>query len=137
VLGKTISPRTVGRILDEDSIKPWRYEHWIFPRAPDFADKAARILDLYEGFWQGQRLGLRDYVISADEKTSIQARLRCHRTLPPDEGRCRRVEHEYGRGGALQYLAAWDVVRGCVMGRCEAKTGIEPFGQLVDQVMGG
>jgi len=134
-LGKSISPRSVGRILDADAIKPWRYEYWIFPRDPHFAEKAGRILDLYEGFWQGQRLGLRDYIISADEKTSIQARLRCHTTLQPGADRPRRVEHEYERGGALQYLAAWDVVRGRVMGRCEAKTGIEPFGRLVDQVM--
>ena len=46
-----------------------------------------------------------------------------------------RVEHEYERGGALQYLAAWDVRRGLVMGRCEPATGIEPFGRLVAQVM--
>ena len=46
-----------------------------------------------------------------------------------------RVEHEYERGGALQYLAAWDVRRGRVLGRCEAKTGIESFGRLVEQVM--
>jgi hypothetical protein len=135
-LGVPISRWTVGRILDEDSIKPWQYEHWIFPRATDFFAKAAVVLDLYEGRWQGERLGPSDYVISSDEKTSIQARVRCHATLPPGPGRCRRVEHEYERGGALQYLAAWDVRRGMVIGRCEEKTGIEPFGRLVAQVMG-
>ena len=36
-----------------------------------------------------------------------------------------RVEHEYDRGGALAYLAAWDVHRGRVFGRCEKTTGIE------------
>jgi DDE superfamily endonuclease len=45
------------------------------------------------------------------------------------------VEFEYDRGGALQYLAAWDVRRGYVSGRCEPHTGIEPFGRLVAQVM--
>ena len=134
-LGKPVSRRTVGRILDEDAIKPWRFEHWIFPRAADFFDRASVVLDLYQGRWRGERLGLRDHVISADEKTSIQARKRCRATLPPGPGRCRRVEHEYERGGALQYLAAWDVQVGRVMGRCEAKTGIEPFGRLVEQVM--
>src|SRR5262245_5658167 len=49
LLGEPISRRTVGRILDEDSIKPWRYEHWIFPRAEDFYDRASVVLDLYEG----------------------------------------------------------------------------------------
>ena len=40
-MGKSVSRWTVGRILDEDSIKPWQYEHWIFPRAPDFFDRAS------------------------------------------------------------------------------------------------
>jgi len=134
-LGKAISPSTVWRILAADAIKPWRYKYWIFPRDPHFAEKAGRVLDLYAGSWQGHALGPKDYIISADEKTSIQARLRCHPSLPPAPGRVSRVEHEYERGGALQYLAAWDVRRGLVMGRCEPATGIEPFGRLVTQVM--
>lgn len=134
-LGKPISRSTVWRILDGDAIKPWRYEHWIFPRDPRFAEKAGLILDLYAGLWEGKALGPKDHIISADEKTSIQARVRCHPGLAPAPGRARRVEHEYGRGGALQYLAAWDVRRGYVMGRCEPKTGIKPFGRLVAQVM--
>jgi hypothetical protein len=135
-LGKPVSRTTVRRILDEDAIKPWQYEHWIFPRAPDFFRKAAVVLDLYEGRFDDERLDPFDCIISADEKTSIQARQRCHDTLPPGPGRCRRVEHEYERGGALQCLAAWDVRAGRVMGRCEEKTGIDPFGRLVAQVMG-
>jgi DDE superfamily endonuclease len=135
-LDKPISRSTVWRILDEDAIKPWQYEHWIFPRAADFFAKAAVVLDLYEGCWQGERLDPFDRIISADEKTSIQARIRCQATLGPGLQRRRRVEAEYERGGALQYLAGWDVQEGLVTGRCEAKTGIEPFGRLVHQVMG-
>jgi hypothetical protein len=134
-LNKPISRSTVWRILDEDAIKPWQYEHWIFPRASNFFAKAAVVLDLYEGYWQGERVDPFDRIISSDEKTSIQARIRCHTTLGPAAGRRRRVEAEYGRGGALQYLAAWDVQEGLVMGLCEAKTGIEPFGRLVRHVM--
>jgi hypothetical protein len=134
-LDKPISRTTVWEILDEDAIKPWQYEHWIYPRAANFFEKAAVVLDLYEGYWQGERIDPFDAILSSDEKTSIQARIRCHATLPPGPGRCRRVEFEYERGGALQYLAAWDVQLGRVMGRCEAKTGIEPFGRLVEQVM--
>jgi len=37
----------VRRWLHADAIKPWRYRSWIFPRDPDFATKAARVLDLY------------------------------------------------------------------------------------------
>jgi hypothetical protein len=134
-LNKPISRSTVWRILDEDAIKPWQYEHWIFPRAANFFEKAAVVLDLYEGYWQGERVDPFDRIISSDEKTSIQARVRCHTSLGPASGRRRRVEAEYGRGGALQYLAAWDVQEGRVMGLCEPKTGIEPFGRLVRQVM--
>ena len=134
-LGKPISRSTVWRILDKDALKPWRYKYWIFPRDPHFAEKAGLILDLYAGKWQGQCLGPKDAILSADEKTSIQTRLRCHPSLPPAPGRLAYIEHEYERGGALQYLAAWDMRRGYVMGRCEPTTGIEPFGRLVKQVL--
>jgi hypothetical protein len=73
--------------------------------------------------------------VCADEKTSIQARARIHDGSPPAPGRARRVEHEYERRGALAYLAAWDVHRAQVFGRCESSTGIAPFGRLVDEVM--
>lgn len=131
----SIGETTIWRWLSEDAIKPWNHRSWVFPRDPDFEAKAARILDLYEGVWKGQALGDNDWVICADEKTSIQARGRRHATLPPAPGRAMRVEHEYERNGALAYLAAWDVQRARVFGRCEASTGIEPFGRLVQQVM--
>jgi hypothetical protein len=134
-LHKPISRSTVWRILDSDAIKPWQYKYWIFPRDPRFVEKAAPILDLYAGFWQGQPLGPKDYVLSADEKTSIQARARIHPPVACAPGRPTRVEPEYKRGGAWQYLAAWDVRRGYIMGRCEAKTGIASFGRLVEQVL--
>jgi DDE superfamily endonuclease len=134
-LDKRISRSTVWRVLHEGAIKPWQYDHWIFPRDPAFAKKAAPILDLYAGLWEGQALGPKDFVLSSDEKTSIQARRRCHAETPPRRSRRRRIEPEYQRMGALQYLAAWDVRRGMVIGRCEAKTGIEPFGRLVDQIL--
>ena len=130
-----ISGRTIWRWLDEDAIRPWQHRSWIFPRDPDFQIKAERVLDLYQGQWDAKPLGLGDYVISADEKTSIQARIRLHPTLPPLPKEAMRVEFEYERGGALAYLAAWDVRRAKVFGRCESTTGIEPFGRLVHQVM--
>jgi transposase len=130
-----VSTATVRRWLDEDAIKPWQHRSWVFPRDPDFAAKAARVLDLYEGSFEGAELGVGEYVISADEKTSIQARCRCHATLPPGKARVMRVEHEYERGGALAYLAAWDVHHARLFGRCESSTGIDPFGRLVAQVM--
>ena len=130
-----ISEATLWRWLSQDALRPWRHRSWIFPRDPAFAAKAGRLLDLYAGQWEGVALGPREYVLSADEKTSIQARLRIHPSLPPAAGRPMYVEHEYARGGAWAYLAAWDVHRAKVFGRCEPTTGIAPFERLVAQVM--
>jgi hypothetical protein len=132
---RTVSAASVRRWLTEDALKPWQHRSWISVRAPDFAVKAARVLDLYAGLCDGRPLGPGDLVVCADEKTSIQARCRCHPTLVPGQARAMRVEHDYRRGGALAYLAAWDVHRGQVIGRCEDSTGIEPFARLVAQVM--
>jgi DDE superfamily endonuclease len=130
-----ISGATLWRWLSQDALRPWRYRTWIFPRDPEFARKAGPILDLYARRWHGVPLGPREYVVSADEKTSIQARRRRHRALPVAPGRPMRVEHEYARAGAWAYLAAWDVHRAKVFGRCDLKTGRAPFDRLVAQVM--
>src|SRR6478752_2897505 len=132
---KSISPTTVRRWLTQDAIKPWQYQSWIFITDPDFQVKAQRVLDLYAREWDGKPLGPNEYVISADEKTSIQARCRCHPTLPPGKARMMRVNHDYHRRGAVAYLAAYDVHRARVFGRCEDTTGIDPFTRLVTQVM--
>ena len=131
----TISASTVRRWLAGDVLKPWQHRTWIYPRDPDFAAKAARALDLYAGRYDGDPLTDNDFVLCADEKTSIQARCRCHPTLRPGKARMMRVEHEYQRKGALAYLAAYDVHHARVIGRMEPTTGIEPFGRLVEQVM--
>lgn len=47
-----------------------------------------------------------EYAVSSDEKTSIQARCRCHPALAPGQARATRVNHEYGCGSASAYLAA-------------------------------
>ncbi|SFH19280.1 intein C-terminal splicing region [Streptomyces mirabilis] len=131
----SVSASTVRRWLREDVLKPWQCRSWIFIRDPSFRAKAQRVLDLYARTFEGVPLGEDEYVISSDEKTSVQARCRCHPTLAPGRARAMRVNHEYGRGGALAYLAAYDVHQAKVFGRCEPKTGIVPFMDLVEQVM--
>ena len=127
----TISDSTVWRWLHADAIRPWQ-RCWIFPRDPQLAVKAARVLNLYQRRWQSKLLRVDEFVLSTDEKTSVQARARIH---PPQPGLDMRVEHEYKRCGAWAYLAALDVHRAKVFGRCEHKTGIAPFERLVDHVM--
>ena len=130
-----ISDTTIWRWLSRDAIRPWTHRNWIFPRDPNFAVKAGVVLDLYARHFEGKRLRPDEYVLSADEKTSIQARDRIHPTVPANQDHPMLVEHEYKRRGALAYIAALDVHRAKVFGRCEQTTGIEPFGRLVEQVM--
>lgn len=131
----SISASTVRRWLCQDALKPWQYRSWIFIRDPDFRVKAQRVLDLYARTFDGVALSADEYVISSDEKTSVQARCRCHPPMAPGQARAMRVNHEYGRGGALAYLAAYDVHQAEAFGRCEATTCIVPFMNLVEQVM--
>ena len=84
---------------------------------------------------KGTPLGPDDYVISADEKSQLQALRRRHRGRAAGPGRTRRVEFEYRRGGTLAYFAAYDVHHAQVLGQTAPKTGIEPFTDLVADVM--
>jgi hypothetical protein len=131
----SVSGSTLWRWLHQDAIRPWYHRSWIFPKDPDFAEKAGRLLDLYNRQWEDKPLKADEFVISADEKTSIQARRRLHPTEPCKPGRAARVENRYKRGGAWVYLSALDVHNARVFGRCEAENGIAPFDRLVEQVM--
>ena len=78
VLGIDAGPSrsSIWRWLLQDALRPWRHEGWIFPRDPNFLELAGPVLDLYACRWQGKPLWHDEYVLSADEKTSIQARRR-------------------------------------------------------------
>jgi DDE superfamily endonuclease len=129
------SASTIWRWLHDDALKPWQQRSWIFVRDPRFAEKAGRVLDLYQRRFQGRRLRPDEYVICADEKTQLQALGRRHATLPPAPGRAARLEFDYRRNGTLASLAGWDVHHANLFDRVEQKTGIEPFGRLVEHVM--
>lgn len=132
----SVSASTVRRWLAADALKPWQHRSWIFPRDPDFAIKATRVLDLYARTFDNEPLGDDDYVLSADEKPGVQARSRVHPSRPPrPQRRPMRVESEYRRHGTLAYLAAYDVHRAQVIGHCAPSTGIESFSALVDKIM--
>jgi transposase len=134
-LVEAISSSTVRRWLHGDAIKPWRYRSWIFPRDPDFAAEAARVLDLYARVFDGVALGDDDYVISADEKSQLQALRRCHPRRPTGPGHLRRSSSSTSVAGTLAYMGAYDVHRARLVGSVADKTGILPFMELVHKVM--
>jgi hypothetical protein len=129
-----LSYGSFARILAQNALKPWRYRYWLFPRDPEFVTRACVVLDLYAGFWQGQRLKPDEYVLSADEKT-IQVLKRCHPGLPAIPGYEQRVEFEYERLGTVAYHAAWDVFQGHIFGRVAPNTCIATFNDLIHVVM--
>ena len=135
LVSSPVSASSVLRILAEHPVKPWQYQSWIYPRDPDFEAKAKVIVDLYQGFYDGEPLGAGDRILSFDAKPQINARRRLHPTLPAAPGRPVRYEHEYRRKGSLALLAALDVRTGQVFASTPLTTGIKPFMDLAGQVM--
>ena len=127
-----ISGVTIWRWLHEDALRPWSRRSWIFPRDPEFATKAGRVLDHRR--WHGRALTEDEFVISADEKMQIPIRTLCHPITPPAPGRPMRVEHEYRRHGVCAYIAAWDVQRARLFGEVVQKISIVAFdAQVMNQ----
>ncbi len=120
----SISPQTVGRILNSHKLKPWRKHLWLSPDVPRdaaFAAQVQQVVDLYT-----RRLAAHEVVLSMDEKTSLQPRTRLSPTLPARPDLPVRVEHEYQRKGALNLFAAFDTRTGKVYARtAERKRQVE------------
>jgi len=127
------SPSTIAAWLKQAAIKPWTCTSWKRPRDPEFAQKAAPVLDLYNGTWNGEELTERDVIICGDEKTAIKARSR-HRS-PPGPGTPMRIEHEYERHGGCTYQAVLNASTGEVYGHCVTRNTRANFERLVEDVM--
>jgi transposase len=109
-----ISPDTVRRVLEHHHLQPWRHHLWLSPTVPRdeaFAAAVQEISDLYT-----RPRGDDEVVLGVDEKTSLQPRPRKSPTLAARPQRPVRVEHEYGRCGALNLFAAFDTRTGKVYG---------------------
>src|SRR5215216_7267031 len=93
-----ISPQTVQRMLAADRLKPWRQHVWLHPPTPRDATFAAHVRAV--GDLLTRLLADDEVVLSLDEMTSLQPRLRRVATRPAQPGRPVQVEHEYQRDGA-------------------------------------
>jgi hypothetical protein len=111
---ESISPETVRRILMSHRLKPWRQKMWLSSKVPRDAAFAAQVREICELYTRP--LGPDEVVLCADEMTGLQPRPRKAKTLPTAKGRPTRVEHEYGRCGALNLFAAFDTRTGKVYG---------------------
>jgi hypothetical protein len=128
-----ISPQSVQRILFSKKLKPWRVHYWLSPKAPrDEAFRATvlEICDLYT------RLLLpHERVLSLDEMTSLQPRTRPCATQPAQPGLVPvKIEHTYGRKGAVNLFAAFDTRSGEVIGLCRRRKRQVEFIELLEEI---
>ena len=115
----SISAQTVGRILANHKLKPWRHHLWLsakVPRDAAFAATVSKICDLYI-----RRLAAYEMVLCLDEKTNLQPRTRKAATRSAQPGLPIRVEQEYTRKGALNLFAAFDTRSGRVYAMTAAR----------------
>ena len=129
-----ISPDTVGRVLNNHRLKPWRHHLWLSPKVPRDAAFAAQVKGVCD--LSTRPLAAHEVVLCVDEKTSLQPRTRKAPTRPAQPGRPVRVEHEYERKGALNLFAAFDTRTGKVYGyTAERKRQVEfiAFLEILDR----
>ena len=110
----SISAETIRQILIHHRLKPWRQKMWLSPKVPRDAAFAAQVQSICEPYTRPLRVD--EVVLCIDEMTSLQPRPRGSKTLPTKKDLPTRVEHEYGRCGALNLFAAFDTRTGKVCG---------------------
>jgi transposase len=126
---ETISGSSVRRWLREEKIKPWRYHSWQKSTDPDFAARAAPVLDLYQTAQADAQQGV--LTVCADEKPSIQARQRIDQTKPAISGHPVRVADRYKRMGAVQLFCALVVASGLTFTRTFARKCFAQFKEFL------
>jgi len=118
---KDMSRSTIQRILVEADLQPHRSRYWLKSHDPDFEAKALDVCELYLkalSLYQQDEL-----VVSVDEKTSIQALERLHKTLFMRQSQIERREFEYLRHGTRCLIGSLVVPTGEVIGSVTGRRG--------------
>ena len=127
-LVRSISSRTVGRILADAEIKPHRIKMWCHSDDPAYQEKMQEIVELYINLPKGEP------VLSIDEKTGMQALSRKRALTPARPGRPGRFEFEYKRNGTRCLFACFNVGTGKVLGQCTMQRKRTDFLHFMDRV---
>jgi len=107
-----VTQSMVHRVWKANGLKPHRVRTFKLSRDPHFEEKLIDVVGLYLNPPE------KALVISADEKSQIQALDRTQPSLPIVPGRCGTMTHDYKRNGTTTLFAALDVLKGEVIGRC-------------------
>lgn len=125
---RSISARTVGRILEEAEIKPHRVKMWCHSKDPAFQEKMRSIVELYIRPPKGEP------VLCVDEKSGMQALSRVRPLQSAGRGRAARFEFEYKRNGTRCLFGCFDTGTGKVLGRCTERRKRADFFSFMDSV---
>jgi transposase len=113
----SISPRHLGRLLDEADLKPYRIRYWLNAKEkddPEFLVHVQMVCATYHAAPQlYEQFGT--HTISTDEMTGIQALERIAPTKQAKPGQEARMEFEYIRHGTQVLICNFDVVTGQVV----------------------
>ena len=127
-----ISASTVGRWLKAERIRPWRYHAWQHIHEPvAFLQRAQPVLEAYVQAQALLRAGT--WLVSLDEKTSIQAREGEQPPRPARPGKPLLHEARYHRRGARHLFAGLSVADGKVYGTCRQRKCFVDFQAFVRQ----
>lgn len=107
-----VSQSMVQRIWKANGLKPHLVKTFKVSNDPHFEEKLRDVVGLYLNPPENA------LVLSADEKTSIQALDRTQPSLPLIRGRCDTMTHDYKRNGTTTLFAALELAQGEVIATC-------------------
>lgn len=125
-----VSHSMVSRVWRANNLKPHLTRIFKISNDPHFIEKVIDVVGLYLNPPE------RALVLSADEKSQIQALDRTQKGLPIKKGRCGTMTHDYKRNGTTTLFAALEVATGRVIGTCMQKHRHQEwikFLELVDE----
>ncbi len=107
-----ITQSMVHRVWKANGLKPHLVRTFKVSRDPRFEEKLIDVVGLYLNPPE------KALVISADEKSQVQALDRTQPSLPMIPGRCGTMTHDYKRNGTTTLFAAIEMTQGKVISTC-------------------
>lgn len=123
-----VSQNLVFRVLRANGLKPHLLKTFKISNDPNFDEKLRDVVGLYLNPPENA------LVLSADEKSSIQALDRTQPELPIKKGRCGTMTHDYKRNGTTTLFAAIDMAKGKIISRCMEKHRHQEWLKFLKQI---
>ena len=113
----SISPRQVGRYLNESALQPHRSKYWLNTTEKDDAVFQTQVEVVCQTWREAPELYFQanTHTVSVDEMPGLQALERVAATIPMKPGQPKRIEYEYKRHGTLCLIGNWHVALGQII----------------------